>query len=237
MSEQIPLPHVGVTRVIDVRAQQSALAPRTRDDGNGRTLQRDPHTVDGVVLHQTGVVFGIPAKRVARAGGDRGLAQALRALRVPTHVTAFRSGVIAIAHEPTAYCYHAGRLNASTLGLEIEGVYPGLRDDPETPRREDIDTLWGDIASRTELDPLTITTAQRALVKLVELGRACGMPLQYVYAHRQSSAHRRPDPGEELWKALLPTAERLGLKPRPNWTVNGGRPIPAAWGGHSNVPY
>lgn len=227
---------LGQTRVIDVRRQQSVSAPRTRKV-NGRTVQRDPSTITGVVIHQTAVCYGVPEHLLNRYHGDRGMALAHRALAIPAHAVAFRSGVIAIPHRLESYTYHANKLNASTLGLEIEGVYPGLSDDPDTPRREDLDTLWGDDDRRTPLDMLTTVTIDRALCLLVNNARDAGMPLKYIYAHRQSSASRRADPGQEIWEAIADTARVLWLEPRPDYTVGDGKPIPDAWGGSKGVRY
>ncbi len=63
------------------------------------------------------------------------------------------------------------------------------------------------------------------------------MPLERVLAHRQSSASRRSDPGEGIWRLLEPVARELGLDPAFDWTVADGRPIPEAWGGSAGVPY
>src|SRR5690606_40111361 len=103
-------------------------------------------------------------------------------------------------------------LNASTLGLEVEGVYDGRATGSSRP---------------TET---TIDAARAALHWLVETGRSEGMPIRYVYAHRQSSRSRRADPGAWLWRevALWGVGE-LGLETRPGYVIGDGRPIPVDW--------
>lgn len=206
--------------VLDLRSE----APRVK--------RRDPASVTGVTLHQTAVVFGARPEHTRRAGGNADLAAAYRVAEdVPVHAVAMRSGYVVLRADVLDYLPHAGRLNASTLGLEIEGRYPGLEDDPSTLVREDLRTLWGDASRRTLVTPGIVAAAAEALRLLVEHGRAADCPLQHVYAHRQSSEGRRSDPGQGLWRALMPVCAELGLTPRPTYTVGKGRPIPAAWGG------
>lgn len=192
----------------------------------GRTLVRLAETVDGVVLHQTACVFG-PLDPVRRYR---------RALKIPAHVTAFRDGVFVQAAPLPWFLYHANALNARSLGLECEGQYPGLRNDPSTPVREDEETFWaGGARTPTPLTPLAIATFRAALRHLVVGGRALGMPIRYLWAHRQSSDSRRSDPGQELWETVAVDygQRELGLVLQPREVFGAGakrgRPIPIAW--------
>ncbi len=204
--------------LIDARAMQDVADGRTLVR-KGKTFQRDPSTIDGIVLHQTGVNYGNwPRERLVRrvikgAGSSPG---------VPAHAIAM-NGFFVQAFDLTAYCYHANTLNGPTLGLEIEGRLPGL----ESARTK----------AHTVLTPARIDAAQAALVFLLEEGRKLGMPLKYLYAHRQSSKDRQADPGEALWKLLEPVAMEHGLFVRPKWTIGGGRPIPAAWSELGDAEY
>lgn len=117
---------------------------------------------------------------------------------------------------------HANALNAPSLGLEVEGRYPGLASGPRG--------AW-DI-----LDELTIETARAALTWLVEAAAAEGIEIRYLYAHRQSSSMRRGDPGELVWRAVALEHGRqvLGLRTAParTWdspSAGRGRPIPLEW--------
>jgi hypothetical protein len=125
--------------------------------------------------------------------------------------------------------YHGNELNGFTYGLEIEGQYPGLLDDPTTPKREDEATTWGDKA--TPLDDLTIETARAALRYLYEEGLKLGSPLQYIWAHRQSNGIKPSDPGQGIWKHVVLDygVAVLKLKTRPSDVFRDGKAIPREW--------
>ena len=182
----------------------------------GALIRRRPERVDAVVLHQTACVYGLKAGKDARNA---------RALEIPAHALAFRDGTAVFAHPLETYLYHANSANARSLGLEIEGRYPGSPDDPRTPVRED--AVRGEPTPVTEL---VVETACFALSELVRRGRALGMPLRYLLAHRQYSASRRADPGWELWaRVALAMAGPLDLLTMPEWAEGGGKPIPVSW--------
>jgi len=142
---------------------------------------------------------------------------------------AFRAGYFVAAHPLRAYVNHGNRFNASSLGLEIDGRYPGLMDDPETAAREDLRTTWG--GEPTTLTDETVRAACAALGWLVTEGRAEGMPIEYVVAHRQSSDTRRSDPGEEIWRRVVLdfAVAELGLTPIRDSKWREGSPIPIEW--------
>lgn len=194
----------------------------------GRVVVRDPKKVTGIGIHQTACVFGPaadPEKRYRRA------------LNVPCHALAFRDGVFATAFPLNWYVYHGNELNAFTLGLEIEGHYPGKPDDPTTPQREDIQSTWG--GKPTPFDDLAIETARAALKHLVEQGRAAGMPIQYVWAHRQANGQKPSDPGYEIWKHVVLEygCTQLGLKTECARSWKDGKQIPGAWDPSSTAKY
>ena len=186
------------------------LRGKTRRDD--RVALRDPFSVDGIVVHQTGAPYGVTAAAVKAAKGDRALAKHRRALGVAAHMTAFDTGVAVLAHPLPWYVYHANSLNARSLGLEIEGLFP---------------QNWG--AKDFFSDKLE-AAARDALTYLVLQGRMLGMPIQYVWAHRQSSLTRDDDPGEEIWRKLVLgfAVPELGLLTLPE-SVHGGRALPPAW--------
>lgn len=218
-------------KILDLRHQQSNPFPAKRaSDGStiatskvirGKTFERDPATVTGITVHQTACVFG-PANDLERRNR--------RALGIPAHAVAFRDGTVVLPAPLSWYLYHGNDLNQTTLGLEIEGQYPGLLDDPRTPKREDEATIWKG-AKPTPLDELAVESARAALKRLVDEGRALGMPLQYVYAHRQSNGQKPSDPGQELWQKVVLEygVPVLKLQTRPSATFRDGRPIPRAW--------
>lgn len=212
--------------LLDLRSEQrnpftlKGLPPKSPSFvRGGKTVERDAKTITGVTLHQTACVFG-PANDRARAHR--------RALSIPAHVTAFRDGVFVAAAPLRWYLYHGNALNEFTLGLECEGKYPGLDDDPKTARREDEATTWEGKA--TPLDARAIETFRAALRWLVETGRAEGMPIEHIYAHRQSNGMKPSDPGQGLWREVaLWGVRELGLVTRPSFTLRDGKPIPAQW--------
>jgi hypothetical protein len=219
----------------DLRSQRIASRPKVKML-RGKPVLRDPAKVRGVTLHQTAAVYGVTARQIKAAGGDRELALARRASKVACHAMAFRSGIVVAATPLLWHVNHANGLNEEDLGLEIEGLYAGLDDDPDTyPRREDLETTAGARAP-CMLDERTIAAAREALAWLVSAAALEGMRITHVHAHRQSSPTRRADPGQGLWREVgLWAVRELGLVAEPGrvWQAKRGpgRPIPAAWGG------
>lgn len=225
--------------VLDLRHEQvNPFPPKVKADGTkistsqvsgGRTTVREARLIKGIALHQTACVFG--------PSNDRAKAHR-RALSIPAHAVAFRDGVVAIPAPALWYLYTSNGLNAFTLGLEIEGQYPGLLDDPTTPQREDETSIWKG-ATPTPLDELTIETARFALKWLVDEGRALGCPIEYLYAHRQSNGQKPSDPGAGIWRAVAIDygVKVLGLKTQPDFTCGDGRPIPRGWEDGAKAKY
>lgn len=198
----------------------------------GEPVMRRPEDVTGVTLHQTAQPFGVASYQLRAARGDRDLALARRALDAACHVMSFREPFFTHAHPLLAWVHHGNGFNSSTLGLEVVGKYSGLEDDPDTaPDEAEITTWRGPPQVVTEL---TVECAREALRYLVTEGRALGCPIRWIYAHRQSSASRRSDPGETLWRevALWGVAE-LGLETDPALVLGSGkgrgRPVPREW--------
>ncbi len=189
--------------------------------------RRDPKRIDGIVLHQTACSFG---------PSDDATARHRRALGVACHAMAFRDGAAVLANPLPWTVLHGNGLNDRSLGLEIEGLYSGLEDDPSTVPDEAKRTTWG--GRPDTVSTLLVAAGRRALRELVERGRAEGMPLRYIWAHRQSSGTRRSDPGETLWRAIVTeyAVPVLGMQTQPALVLASkssgpGRPIPAQWGG------
>lgn len=210
--------------VDDLRSQQSnppAKANKFKIE-NGKVVERDMSDVDGVVLHQTAVWYGVSQNQINAAGGDKHQALHNRGLDVACHAIAYGGQGAnledvcghAIATNPLNwYVYHGNGLNSRSLGLEIEGDYPGL------------------IGSSEEVPDNIIQAAKDALRYLVEEGRRLGAPIKYLWAHRQSSDTRRGDPGEEIWKkvGLDYGVKVLGLETQPEKVWGSGYPIPVEW--------
>lgn len=178
----------------------------------GTVVRRTPGDVTGITIHQTACRFGASKALLKQAGGDSDKARHLRALGVACHVLAFDCGHVVHSAPFDWYVYHGNGFNSFQLGLEIEGRYNGL---------------W----KRDQVTDDTLRATCAALKYMVEEGRRLDMPIEWIYAHRQSSASRRGDPGEELWKraVLMYAVSILGLKTDPGMTVGKGRPIPTEW--------
>lgn len=206
-------------RIVDLRAEQQD--PPQNDPAKhrivkGKVVRRDPSTVDSICIHQTAIDFGITPLMLRKANGDRTLAEHRRALNVASHATAFSTGYCVIANPLDWYVYNANRLNARILGLEIEGSFPGL--------------LKTATKSSSKFEGEIELAARAGLEYLVVEGRRLGMPIKYIWAHRQSSMDRRGDPGEEIWRKLVTgyAIPVLGLTARTGDTVD-GRTIPTDW--------
>jgi hypothetical protein len=214
-------PIAPVLHVVDLTAEQPN--PPRYDPPHHRIVRgktaaldhvysRPANSIDGIVIHQTAVAYGVTAAAVKAAGGDPVKAKHRRALDVAAHMTAFSTGYAVLAHPLDWYVYHGNSLNARSLGLEIEGLYPELQGDKEL--------LTGNV----------LQAAREGLTYLVTTARSKLMPIKWVWAHRQSSLTREADPGEEIWRKLILdfAVSTLGLVPQPDF-VSGGKPLPPEW--------
>lgn len=195
----------------DLRDEQVYPIPKSRVR-QGKTVMRKPSEVNGITIHQMGIVFGISDAQLKASNGNYNLAKARRFLNVPAHANVSMDGFWMIHSPLEAYLSHANGLNGSTLGLEIEGLYEG---------RE----------VRNELTAQTEEAARIALKYLVDEGRKMGMPIDFIYAHRQSSATRRADPGAEIWQKIVLgyAIPELGLQVKNSYINGDGRAIPKEW--------
>jgi len=187
---------------------------------NGKPIIRDPAQVTGITIHQTAVKYGVKPFQIQAAGGNAELALARRSLLVACHVMAYCDGFITWPNELTHYVYHGNGLNAFELGIEIDGRHPGV-----------IGGKTWNGGPATKVTDALVRAACAGIELLVIEGRKAGMPIEYIHAHRQSSATRRDDPGEELWKRVVTdfAVPVLGLQIEPTRTLKDGRPIPVEW--------
>lgn len=194
--------------------------PMKKYKRRGKVVERDPSVITGITIHQTAVKYDVREYQIHNAGGDRNLALAKRALNVACHAMVFHDGFISLTNPLQWYVYHGNGFNATELGLEIDGNYPGLIGG-ETWNKK----------SPTELSDKIIHAARVAIKILVAEGLKQGMSISYIHAHRQSSKTRRSDPGEEIWKRVVLeyAVPILGLKTQPDLTLKNGRPIPIEW--------
>lgn len=192
---------------------------------------RDPSAVTGIVVHQMATPIPITKAQIARAGGDETLARAVRAQRTAAHCAALRDGLVVMCRPLRTYLLHGNRFNAYTLGLEIEGKYSGIRDDPSTAPDEARLSTWR--GPPQVVTPVVVEAARDALAWMIHEGRKEGMFVDGVdvFAHRQSSKSRRSDPGEELWERVVLdyAVPVLGVRVRSDVVVGSGRPVPIEW--------
>jgi len=216
----------------DLRALQDYRYPggkhKAKMRAPGVPFRRKPETITTIVVHQTAVEYGVSQRAIEAAGGDVELARARRALDVACHALAFRQGYFVAAHDLDVHVNHAGRFNPESLGLEIDGRYSGLEDDPRTMAREDLKTTWG--GKPTKLTDATVTTSINAIGWLATTGRAQGMPIAKIVSHRQSSDNRRSDPGQAIWQRIvIPAAAKFDLEIVTASPWKQGRPVPVEW--------
>lgn len=185
---------------------------------HGRVLHRDPSKITGITIHQTDCVFGAGPFRMRKAGGNRSLARARRAMEIPYHCLAF-DGFYAIPHPLTWYTYHANRLSSFTLGFAVEGRYPEFADG----------RLW--FRKQTQWTELRIETGRAGLLALYSEAMDQGMPIHKVFAHRQSNGAKPRDPSEVVWRAIVVdyAIKKLGLVPHYRFTVGSGIAVPRRW--------
>lgn len=216
--------------VFDFRAERVAAKPKVRMDARNRPVVRDPKKVRGIVLHQTAVKFSVSSAQLRAAGNNRGLALARRALNISTHATVFcedpqgsHGPLLVLAAPLLWHMNHGNGLNGESLGLETDGLYPGITGQPRT--------VWGNKTPTPYMES-TLLGARAGVHMLYEKGVEEGCPIEFFWAHRQSSATRRSDPGEWLWRNVAFWArDNLKLKLQPDAKWGTGAPIPTEWGG------
>lgn len=196
--------------------------PKRHKVHGGLVVKRNPKAIQGVVIHQTNTLFSVNTSQIKAAGNNREEALHERGLRVRCHVIAFEGiraevecGHVCYVNPLAWYVYHAQEANNFSVGLEIEGKFPGLTHNEQLPASTRI-----------------IDAARLALKFIVSKARELGMDnLEFIWAHRQMSSKRRGDPGQELWKRVVLdyAVPVLGLKTDVNATWDDGRPIPLEW--------
>lgn len=206
-----PLAEPTPVKFYDLREEQTWPIPKSMRR-RGETVMRGPRSVNGIGLHQMGIAFSVNERQLAQSDGDADLAKARRFMNVPGHANVSLDGFWMIHAPLEAYLNHGNKLNSFTLGLEIEGLYNGR-------------------VNEDKMNNKTLEASKAALKYLVDEGRKLGMPIEFIYAHRQSSAMKRGDPGAEIWQKLVLdyAVPDLGLKVRNDYTVGSGRPIPKEW--------
>lgn len=180
-----------------------------RVDGRRSRVKRirDLREVNGIVLHQTGIWMSDTPQRFERIAAHVGI---LRDHDTP----------IVHVHPLDAYLFHANSLNRTTIGIEINGHFPG------EVRRYDRAKHTGVLPTERQ-----IFHAREAIKWIVqEVGLAGGL-IERIYPHRVASSTRRSDPGEGAWRNIgLWAVNQLGLRqPAPGETFGSGLALPGSW--------
>jgi len=180
-------------------------------NGKGKIESRLVDNVVGICIHQTAVEYGVSKRQIEaeiRAGEQVPVQAALhhRFYKVPYHVVALRCGDILYNNDFWRYTYHGNGCNSFTLGLAIEGKYPG--------------SSW---------TGFNVETAREALRFAVNKGREEGCPISLVTSHRQWSKNRKNDPGRQIWSdVVIPLLSELNLELDPRFG-GGGNAVPDEW--------
>lgn len=233
--------HYDPALLVDLRSKQTNPPPSIGQDGKpksrymmakGKVKERDPKTVRGLVVHQTAVELGVSASQVKAAGGDRELAKHTRMLNIPAHAISSQTGKFVVHCPLTWWAYHGHGFNEYSLGLEMEACLPGLKGKPTWNKKPP-----------TVITPEFIAACRSALGYLYEEGKALGMPIEFVWAHRQSTA-KPSDPGQELWEAVVIDFAVKDLKLKPQYDLvlkdrsgKKGQPIPRDWDPSASAKY
>lgn len=191
-----------VNRIHDIRGEHQR--PRLYSH------QRGWPEINGVTLHQTGC-------EMPQHPNGWG--------RVNAHIGITQEGRTILINEFTDMIWHAQGLSKTTIGIEIEGNFPGVRGDMRTLWKGGGGPHFFNIAMKMALDEcfeLLCTEFDRN-----------NAAWESVHAHRQSSRSRRADPGSEIWQTIaMPWGKRLGLEQAdggPDWHLPKGMAIPKRW--------
>lgn len=209
---------------------------RDEHEFNEKKCKRKPRKLEDIttiVLHQTGVKFGVGKKALEKFGPRKALHR--RFYDVACHVAALTNGDVLLVNPWERYALHGHGSNRFSIGIEIEGLYPGVEDNPKT--------VSG--SNPTELTLRTIGAARKAVQISVEECRKLGCPITKIAAHRQFHGSRISDPGQGLWREVaLWAVENLDLsidydlaKENKKEPRKGGRKIPRVWDPNGKVDY
>lgn len=142
--------------------------------------------------------------------------------RVNAHYGLTQEGLPILINKPDMFIWHAQGLSRFTIGIEVEGNYPGLTNNPNT--------LWRGGGGPHSVNDKMIAGAM-SIVKDIEQRLSDRAEAIVYYAHRQSSPNRRACPGQEIWeKIVVPCMTLIGAVAHPQRTIGKGRTLPTGWG-------
>lgn len=197
-----------------VAAATAARPPNFLDIREHATIPiigpRSWRSVTGITLHQTAVFM---SENPPRWYG------------VHCHVGVLRNGSIYYVNDLNEAIVHGNLFNASEVGIEINGQFEGVEDDPTT--------FWKPSPTAQPQKPSNqqIEAARAAVKWICDEVASHGGRIRNIHAHRQSSKDRRGDPGSRIWRDVGIWAQNsLGLSDGgEGFKVGSGRPIPQKW--------
>ncbi len=192
---------------VDLRAEGGEKL-RSREASSGKRFSRDSprsiEDIDAIVLHQMGFSRGSDPTKY---------------LGVPAHYVVMPDGVVAQLHPWETYLYTSNALNSGSIGVEIAGNFPN-----------ESGQWWSPEKFGTDQPTPEQLRSIKGLIRYIDRGlRDQGQRLRGVYAHRQSSAAKRNDPGPDVWRAVSPVFADLRLDDVSDFSIDGGLPIPESW--------
>lgn len=182
-----------------VKKWDGTLRPWT---GDGRNVIR------GVMLHQTGCWMPEDPQVWKQ---------------INAHCGVTRKGNVILMFPFEMLIWHGHNLTRPTIGIEIAGMFPGVKGQKGT--------YWPKDAKLHEFTDRQLM-ACNVLMEIIQ-GEflANGGAFQNIYAHRQASSQRQADPGSEIWeKVALPWMEKIGATAgEPGYCIDSGYPICREW--------
>jgi hypothetical protein len=210
-STQSPLPEDVTDAILaeEIPPEVQPPAGLVRIEGDPADVHgtRSWQQIDTIVLHQTGIWMTDTPKRFRTLNAHFGI--------LATHPTP-----IVQVQSMTAYMWHANELNSCAIGIEINGLFPGLAKQFHAEKHTGIGPSASQIQHTRDL-----------IVYIWNVVASHRGEVRYIVPHRCSNDTRRSDPGEVAWREIGGWAqEKLGLCCHgPGWTVGDGRPIPGEW--------
>jgi len=180
--------------------------PPPKNYGRKRKLKE----ITGVTLHQTGCEM---------PSNPRGWS------RLNAHIGITQEGKLILVNKFTDMIWHAQGLSKTTIGIEFEGNFHGVRGRTNT--------LWRGGGGPHYFNIAMHMAANKLFDYLARWFAERKLHWNFIHAHRQSSATRRGDPGSEIWKGVaMAWADRLGMTEMDGgegWHLKEGRGVPGVW--------
>lgn len=187
----------------------SMIDTRNKHPGRARLWRRGWSQVTGITLHQMAALY--LRENPTEAQKQRAIE---RVSAIGVHGCVMRAGFSVLSNDPTWEMPQAQWFNRNDIGIEIEGWFCGVEGDtsPKSfwrPKDEQGNPLPRQPMAEA---PGQTRAALELIDYLVDLVKSNGGRIQFLHAHRQTSATRRSDPGELLWKTIaIPAMEKHGL--------------------------